>query len=271
MQAFRAEGVQTPKPHRGGRRSALDAHADWLKARVAAQSDITLAELCAALEARGIAAGKSAVSRFFERIGFSFKKSVLACEQDRPDVAAARAAWRASQPFLDPRRLVFIDETGCATNMARKYGRCARGLRLRGQIPHGHWKIATFTAGLRIDGLTAPMAPDGPMNGDWFKAYVEQVLVPTLSPGDIVVMDNLSSHKGAAIHAAIEAAGAELRYPPPYSPDLNPIEQAFARLKAHLRKHAERSIEALWARIGELIPAFTQTECENFFRHVGYA
>jgi transposase len=196
---------------------------------------------------------------------------VLASEQDRPDVAAARAAWRADQARLDPKKLVFIDETGCADNMARTRGRCARGQRLRGQVPHGHWKITTFTAGLRVDGLTAPMVLDGPMNGDWFKAYVEQALVPTLSPGDIVIMDNLSSHKGEAVRTAIEAAKAELRYLPPYSPDLNPIEQAFSKLKAHLRKHAERSIEALWARIGQLMGEFSPTECQNFFRHAGYA
>ena len=186
-------------------------------------------------------------------------------------MAAARQSWRTEQPRLDPSKLVFIDETGCATNMARTRGRCAHGQRLKGQVPHGHWKITTFTAGLRIGGLTAPMVLDGPMNGDWFKAYVEQVLVPTLSPGDIVVMDNLSSHKGEDVRTAIEAAKAELRYLPPYSPDLNPIEQAFSKLKAHLRKHAERSIESLWDRIGDLIAEFSPTECQNFFQHAGYA
>jgi transposase len=131
--------------------------------------------------------------------------------------------------------------------------------------------MTTFTAGLRVDRLTAPMVLDGPMNAECFKAYVEQVLVPTLSSGDIVVMDNLSSHKGDDVRAAIEAAGAELRYLPPYSPDLNPIEQAFSKLKAQLRKHAERSIESLWSRIGTLLGQFTSTDCQNFFRHAGYA
>jgi transposase len=186
-------------------------------------------------------------------------------------VAAARAAWRADQKRLDPRKLVFIDETGCATNMARLYGRCARGQRLRDRVPHGHWKITTFTAALRVDRLTAPMVLDGPMNGECFKAYVEQVLVPTLMPDDIVVMDNLSSHKGEDVRWALESVGAQLRYLPPYSPDLNPIEQAFSKLKAHLRKHAERSVESLWTRIGDLIPQFTPTECANFFQHDGYA
>ena len=195
---------------------------------------------------------------------------MLASEQERPDVAAGREAWRATQDMLDPRKLVFIDETGCATNMARLRGRAPRGQRLKGHVPHGHWKITTFTAGLRINGLSAPMVLDGPMNAESFQAYVEQVLVPTLSPGDIVVMDNLSSHKGEDVRFAIEAARAELRYLPPYSPDLNPIEQAFSKLKAQLRKYAERSMESLWWRIGDLLGQFNPTECQNFFRHAGY-
>jgi transposase len=196
---------------------------------------------------------------------------VLASEQERPDVAAAREAWLLDQPRLDPAKLVFIDETGCATNMARLRGRAPKGQRLRARVPHGHWHVTTFTAGLRCSGLTAPMLLDGPMNGDCFLAYVEQVLVPTLTSGDIVVMDNLSSHKGAKVRNAIEAAGAELRYLPAYSPDLNPIEQAFAKLKAHLRKHAERSMQDLWLRIGTLLNLFSNAECQNFFRHAGYA
>lgn len=196
---------------------------------------------------------------------------MLASEQERPDVAARRRRWREDQASLDTEKLVFIDETGCATNMIRLRGRALRGKRLRGVTPHGHWKITTFTAGLRTGGLTAPMVLDGPMNGECFKAYVTQFLVPTLKPGDIVVMDNLSAHKSEDIRSAIEAAGAELRYLPPYSPDLNPIEQAFSKLKAHLRKHKERTIEGLWNRIGSLLESFTPTECQNFFRHAGYA
>lgn len=186
-------------------------------------------------------------------------------------MAAKRQRWREGQASLDPEKLVFIDETGCATNMIRLRGRAQRGKRLRGAAPHGHWKITTFTAGLRASGLSAPMVLDGPMNTECFKAYVNQVLVPALKPGDIVVMDNLSSHKSEGIRSAIEAAGAELRYLPAYSPDLNPIEQAFSKLKAHLRKHKERSIEGLWSRIGSLLDSFTPTECRNFFQHAGYA
>lgn len=186
-------------------------------------------------------------------------------------MAEARQLWREGQARLDPEKLIFVDETGCATNMIRLRGRALRGERLRGRAPHGHWKITTFTAGLRIDGLTAPMVLDGPMNGEWFKAYVHQVLIPALKPGDIVVMDNLSAHKSDDVRSAIEAAGAELRYLPPYSPDLNPIEQAFSKLKAHLRKYKERSVESLWDRIGKLLDGFAPAECLNFFRHAGYA
>jgi len=154
--------------------------------------------------------------------------------------------------------------------MARLRGRAARGERLRSAIPHGHWKTTTFVAGLRLSGLVAPMVLDGPINREAFQAYVDQVLVPELSPGDVVVMDNLSSHKRPAIRHAIEAAGASLLYLPPYSPDFNPIENAFAKLKALLRKAAERTVDALWIAIGRLIDAFTPAECANLFRAAGY-
>jgi transposase len=154
--------------------------------------------------------------------------------------------------------------------MARIYGRAPRGQRLRMGLPHGHWKTTTFVAGLRLTGMVAPMVLDGPINGRAFQAYVDQVLVPELQPGDIVIMDNLGSHKGAGVRAAIEAAGARLLYLPPYSPDFNPIENAFAKLKALLRKAAERSVEGLWNAIGHLIDAFTPRECANFFAAAGY-
>ena len=176
-----------------------------------------------------------------------------------------------NQPRLDSERLVFIDETGTSTNMARLRGRAPRGERLVGKVPHGHWKTTTFVAALRARALTAPCVLDGPMNGDAFLAYVEQVLVPTLKPGDIVVMDNLSSHKAPIIRQTIEAAGATLLYLPPYSPDFNPIEQLFAKLKAALRKAAERSVESLWSRIALLLDSFPADECANYFRNAGYA
>jgi transposase len=166
--------------------------------------------------------------------------------------------------------LVFIDETGASTKMARRHGRAVRGERLRMSVPHGHWKTTTFVGALRLTGMTAPMVLDRAMTGAWFLAYVEQVLVPTLTPGDIVIMDNLPAHKSAAVRRAIEAAGAELLLLPPYSPDFNPIENAFAKLKALLRKAAARTVAALENAIAEAIDTFTTTECANYFTAAGY-
>ena len=171
---------------------------------------------------------------------------------------------------LDPERLVFIDETWVKTTLARLRGRAPKGKRLRAAVPHGHWKTTTFIGGLRLLGLTAPMVLDGPVNGVWFQAYVDQVLVPTLSPRDVVIMDNLGSHKGPQVRASIEAAGARLLYLPPYSPDFNPIENAFSKLKALLRKAAQRTVEGLWTAIGKLLDDFTPTQCANFFANAGY-
>jgi len=186
-------------------------------------------------------------------------------------VARKRDRWRRHQARLDPRRLVFIDETWAKTNMTRTHGRCARGRRLVDKVPHGHWKTLTFLAALRCDAITAPFVLDGPINGEWFLAYVEQVLVPTLRPGDVVVMDNLGSHKGKAVRRAIRRAGAHLLFLPPYSPDLNPIEQVFAKLKTLLRKAAERSVEDTWRRIGQLLDHFSADECANYLVNSGYA
>ncbi len=171
---------------------------------------------------------------------------------------------------LDPEKLVFIDETWVKTNMARLRGRAPKGQRLRAAVPHGHWKTTTFIGGLRLTGLTAPMVLDGPINGVWFQAYVDQVLVPTLSPGDVVIMDNLGSHKGPKVRNSIETVGAKLLYLPPYSPDFNPIENAFSKLKALLRKAAQRTVEGLWTAIGQLLDDFTPTQCANFFANAGY-
>jgi transposase len=154
--------------------------------------------------------------------------------------------------------------------MARRYGRAPRGRRLRIGVPHGHWKTTTFVAGLRTSGLVAPFVLDGPINHDAFETYVEKVLVPELRPGDVVVMDNLSSHKGPRVRALIEEAGGTLLYLPPYSPDFNPIENAFAKLKALLRKAAQRTVEGLWTAIGRLLDAFTPRECANYFAAAGY-
>ena len=165
---------------------------------------------------------------------------------------------------------MFIDETAASTKMARLRGRSKRGQRCRAAVPHGHWKTTTFTAGLRVGALTAPMLLDGPMNGAAFLAYVEQVLVPTLAPGDLVIMDNLPAHKVSGVKEAIEAAGATRAFLPPYSPDFNPIEQAFAKLKTSLRKAAARTVDDLWAAIAEAIELFPPAQCANFFANSGY-
>ena len=178
--------------------------------------------------------------------------------------------WFKAQPDFDPTKLVFIDETGASTKMARLRGRAKRGRRCRAPIPHGHWKTTTFTGALRVGGMTAPMVLDGPMNAVAFRAYVEQVLAPTLAPGDVVIMDNLAAHKNRAIAAAINAKGDALLYLPPYSPDLNPIEMAFAKLKALLRKAAARNVDDLWDAITQALQRFTTTDCANFFAHAGY-
>ena len=198
------------------------------------------------------------------------KKSAHAAEQDRPDVLKRRWDWFEGQLDLDPAKLVFIDETWASTNMARTHGRAPKGERLRAGVPHGHWKTTTFVAGLRHTGMVAPMVLDGPIDGATFRAYVERVLVPELRPGDVVILDNLGSHKGPHVRAAIEAAGARLLHLPPYSPDFNPIEQAFAKLKALLRKAAERTVGGLWDAIASILDAFTPAECANYFAAAGY-
>jgi transposase len=178
--------------------------------------------------------------------------------------------WFDRQLDLDPERLVFIDETWASTNMARRYGRCLRGERLRVGVPHGHWKTTTFVGGLTLRGFIAPFVLDGPINRVAFETYVEKVLVPELRGGDTVIMDNLPGHKGPKVRQLIEGAGAHLLYLPPYSPDFNPIENAFAKLKALLRKAAERTVEGLWTAIGEFIDRFSHNECRNFFTAAGY-
>jgi transposase len=198
------------------------------------------------------------------------KKTAHAAEQDRPDVLKRRQTWFDGQTDLDPERLVFIDETWASTNMARTHGRSPRGERLRMSVPHGHWKTTTLVAGLGARGVVAPWVLDGPMNGDAFETYVRKVLVLELKRGDIVVMDNLSSHKRPEVRTSIEAAGARLLYLPPYSPDFNPIEKAFAKLKALLRKAAERTVDGLWRAIGRLIDLITPAEARNYFESCGY-
>jgi transposase len=186
-------------------------------------------------------------------------------------VARFRSRWKAHQHRLDPARLVFIDETWVKTNMTRTCGWCPRGQPFLAKVPHGHWKTLTFLAGLRHDRIVAPLVLDGPINGAAFTAWVEQSLVPTLVPGDVVILDNLGSHKGQAARQAIRKAGAHLLFLPPYSPDLNPIEMMFAKLKSLVRKADERTIQTTWKRVGKLLEEFSPKECAAYLRHAGYA
>lgn len=183
---------------------------------------------------------------------------------------AAREDWSAGQTALNPERLIFIDESGLSTKMARLRGWAPKGKRCRAAVPHGHWNTTTFVGGLTLTGICAPMLLDGPMDGDAFVAWCEQMLAPTLRAGDIVIMDNLPAHKVAGVRAGIEATGAMLRYLPPYSPDFNPIENAFAKLKAHVRKAAARTVEALETAVANALQTFEPGECANFIAHAGY-
>jgi len=192
-------------------------------------------------------------------------------EQKRPDIARKRQRWQALQPRLDPDRLVFIDETWIKTNMAPLRGWGPKGERVKDYAPHGHWQTLTFVGALRASGLTAPCVFDGPINGEAFSAWVEQLLMPTLAPGDIVVMDNLGSHKGRCIRRMIRAAKAKLWFLPAYSPDLNPIEQTFSKIKQAMRAAQQRTVDAVIHETGKIIQAIGTAECRNYIKAAGYA
>lgn len=198
------------------------------------------------------------------------KKSAHAAEQQRPDVLRRRIAWFDGQLDLDPKKLIFIDETAASTKMARLRGRAPCGERCRAAVPHGHWKTTIFTAGLRLSGMSATMLLDGPINGPAFLAYAEQVLAPELRPGDIVIMDNLPAHKISGVRDAIEKVGARLLFLPPYSPDFNAIEMAFSKLEALLGKAAARTVDELWSVVADCLSAFTAEECRHYFEAAGY-
>lgn len=203
--------------------------------------------------------------------GCASKKTLFALEQARADVARRRERWKSLQHHLDPEHLVFIDETWIKTNMTPIRGWGPKGKRLRAFAPHGHWRTMTFLGALRNDRLTAPCVFDGPINGQGFRAYVEQQLVPILKPGDIVIMDNLGSHKSPTIRRAIRAAGARLWFLPPYSPDLNPIEQAFSKIKHWMRRAQKRTTDDTWKHIGKLVETIQPNECANYLTNAGYA
>jgi transposase len=248
----------------------LAGHEQALLTRLGAEPDATLAELHDWLTGeRGVTVSLGCLWRTLDRLGLRLKK-VASCRRAEPARRGGGPRGLVGQPgALNPVRLIFLDETWIATNMMRRYGRSPRGERLVGAVPYGHWKTTTFVAGPRCDELTAPFVIDGPINGEWFRAYVEKVLAPTLRPGDIVILDNLGAHKVAGVRAAVEARGARLLDLPPYSPDLNPIEQLFAKLKALLRKAAARTVEALWTAVATLRTAFSTDECANYFATAG--
>jgi transposase len=266
-------GEVAPLKMGGDRRShRIEAHADFILAQMKAKPDMTIMELREKIRERhGVGFGYGTVWRFFTRHRITRKKKTgHASEQDREDVAAAREDWFEGQLDLDPSKLVFIDETAISTNMARLYGWAPQGERCRASVPFGHWKTTTLIAALRCDRIDAPMTIDGALDGDSFLAYVRQVLAPALSAGETVLMDNVPTHKVAGVREAIEAKGAGVLYLPAYSPDFNPIEKSFSKIKSILQRIAARTAEALQAAVGEALRCFTPDECMNYFAACGY-
>jgi len=227
------------------------------------------------LEAQhAITADPSSLSRFLCKAGFSYKKTLLASERARADVARVRDVWIARRlPIMRtmPHRLIFIDETSTSTKLARLRGRSPIGERLPGAVPFGHWQSQTFIAALRCSGLTAPWLIEGTMDRIAFDLYIETQLAPTLHPGEVVILDNLKVHASGKAAAMLKARGAWFLFLPAYSPDLNPIEMAFAKLKAHLRAAGARTWDALWRAVGDICSLFEPHECWNFLKHAGYA
>jgi transposase len=273
MAAYRATGSLAAKPEGGWRYSKLDPHCEFLLRRVAEKGDITMPQLAAELAARGTKILPASIARWFIRQGYSYKKTLRASEQGRADVRQAREHWRTKrQPRMrqEPHRLVFLDETGTSTKMTRLRGRCPKGQRLYTRAPFGHWKTQTFVAGLRYHELCAPWVVDGPMTRQIFETYVETQLSPTLSHGDVVILDNLPAHKSEKAAQCLKQRGAWFLFLPPYSPDLNPIEQAFSQIKSHLRKAEARTLDALWRAIGDICDLVEPEACRNYFTAAGY-
>lgn len=270
MQRLRDTGSSQAKP-RGGSVSRLEKHTADILAVVEERPDATLKEMVAVLRKRGIRTSRSALWRFLGRHNITRKKKSLhASEQHREDVARARRKWIREQGLLDPARLVFIDETSVNTSMVRLYGRALQGVRLVDHVPFGDWNTMTFVSALRHDKMVAPAVFKGAMNGEMFLAYVKQCLVPTLQPNDIVMLDNVPIHKVAGLTEAIEAAAAEVRFLPKYSPDLNPIELPFSKFKACLRKLAERTVPGIYRASHSFLLSLKPQECANYLRHAGY-
>jgi len=265
-------GSVAPMKMGGDRRSQrIEAHADSILGLLEEQPDLTILELREKIRARhGLAFGHATVWRFLKRRGVTSKKKTgHASEQEGDEVATAREAWFEAQLDLDPSKLVFIDETAVSTNMARRYGWAPRGERCRMPVPFG-WKTKTLVAALRWNRIDAPMTIDGALDGAGFLAYVEQMLAPTLCAGETVLMDNVNTHKVAGVREAIEAKGARVVYLPTYSPDFNPIEKSFSKLKSTLRRVAARTLDALDEAVAEALRSFTPQECMNYFASSGY-
>lgn len=266
-QRKRETGQVGPSPHGGGRVPKIDR--ERLARQVEQTPDATLAELRDKL---GVRCALSALHKALATLRITLKqKSMRAAEQDRPDVARKWAEWKLWQIGIDPGLLVFIDETWAKTNMTRLRGGAEAGRRVVGTVPHGHWKTTTLVAALSLSGVRCSMVNDGAINRRSFEAFVEQVLAPTLKPGLIVVMDNLSSHKGPRVAELIRKAGAELLYLPPYSPDLSPVEPAFSKIKQLLRSATHRTSEALWGAMQSILDCVTASDAQGYFGHCGYA
>jgi transposase len=266
-------GDVAPMKMGGDRRSQhIEAHAEFILEEIRTRPDTTIMELRDQIRERhGLSFGYGAVWRFLARHRIRRKKKTgHASEQEREDVKASREAWFEGQLDLDPTKLVFIDETSISTSMARRFGWAPRGERCRASVPFGHWKSTTLVAGLRVDRIDAPMTINGALDGDAFRAYVEQGLAPTLSAGDIVVMDNVALHKVVGVGKAIAAKGASALYLPAYSPDFDPIEKFFSKFKSILQRIAPRTPDALNAAVAEALRSVTPDECRNYFAACGY-
>jgi transposase len=271
LQRWEESGSAEAKP-RGGSVSPLEVHATVILEVVRAQPDAAFVELLVVLKKRGIRTSRSALWRFFGRHDITFKKkSLCASERQRQDVVRARRKWIREQGLLDPARLVFIDETSVNTQMVRLYGHGPRGVRLVDHVPFGDRKTFTFVAALRHNRMVAPLLIDGAMNGETFRAYIEQFVVPILKRNDIVAIDNLPAHNVAGIEEMINAVGATLRYLPKYSPDLNPIELPYSKFKAYLRKLAARTVPSLHRAIRSFLHILKPRECAHYYKHAGYA
>jgi len=267
-QQFRQRGTLEPRTHRCGRKTLLtEERKQRLRELLCAQPDATLAELGARMDR---SFRTSTIDLWLRRLGWKYKKTLTAAERDRPDVAARRACWHEQLAAEPVATLVFVDESGANTKMTRLRGRALGGQRLLARIPHGHYQTSTLISGLHLGGPCAPWLFGGPMNGEMFLAWVRQGLAPTLGPGDVVILDNLATHKIRGVRDALEAVGARLLYLPPYSPDFNPIEPMWSKIKQSLRSHAPRTEEELLRAAKSAFNSISSADCKGFFFSAQY-